>query len=193
MASKLRQDVEERFGSAVASDEKLLSECTFLPYLHDLRELTRFSGVNICQMFNMSPETLYYKWEAHSFNNTRSIHVLTTETIVSLKASIQRELTAENSKKQKARANLPAFSRGHSLAARYNQLRNATIPSATAGIGTDLRGDDLRGVGRSDEMVLDGPKINVVSNKTRACKSLVICLLAFYISSQIATCMRNLR
>lgn len=67
----------------------------------------------MCQIFNLSPENLLWKWEALSYSSTRSFATFTMDSAYSLKAQIQRDMAAENSKKQKVQSNMNgSMSRG---------------------------------------------------------------------------------
>ncbi|KAG6830016.1 hypothetical protein H0H92_002544 [Tricholoma furcatifolium] len=89
MSSTLKEDVKRVFGERTGSDDKILEECT-----------------SICQIYNLSAENLLYKWEALNFrpSSTRSeISDLTMDSIVALKAQIQRDIAKENAKRPQHR------------------------------------------------------------------------------------------
>ncbi|KAH7910851.1 DNA polymerase alpha/epsilon subunit B-domain-containing protein [Hygrophoropsis aurantiaca] len=83
----LRNDIAQHFGEAVAADDALASEC-----------------ISICQMYNISAERLFYKWESIVYNSSQSFSLFTIKSVPELKAQIQRDITAENAKIQKQQA-----------------------------------------------------------------------------------------
>jgi DNA polymerase alpha subunit B len=67
----------------------------------------------MCQIFNLTPENLLWKWEALSYSSTSSFSTFSMDSAHNLKTQIQREMAAENSRKQKVQSNLNgSMSRG---------------------------------------------------------------------------------
>jgi hypothetical protein len=60
-------------------------------------------GVNICQMFNVSPNDLFFKWEALNYNNSKTLSFskFSLDSAHALKAQIQRSLAANTGRKPK--------------------------------------------------------------------------------------------
>jgi DNA polymerase alpha subunit B len=94
-SATLRGQLSEFFGDVVESDEKLCEECasdfvfSSMILFHD-----QTLGVNMCRMFNISAEDLFYKWEAFKFDGSgvRSFSSLTMESADALRSQIQRGL-----------------------------------------------------------------------------------------------------
>ncbi|KZT40663.1 DNA polymerase alpha, subunit B [Sistotremastrum suecicum HHB10207 ss-3] len=75
-AGSTRSELQANFGTAV-DDDAIMTEC-----------------VEMCRIFNLKGEDLFYKWEAFSFNSgsNRRLRLLDLEGARALKAHIQRDL-----------------------------------------------------------------------------------------------------
>jgi DNA polymerase alpha subunit B len=120
-------------------------------------------------MFNMTPENLFYKWEALSFNSTRSINVFTMDSAASLKASIQREIAAENNRKQQTRAKLfGKVTRGRVLARGFGAPKAAAAPT---GAGISVKGEKDGIVAGPSRVTFKGPRTDAPARQDRSCES----------------------
>jgi len=98
-SATLRGQLSEFFGDVIESDEKLCEECashfvfSSMILFHD-----QTLGVNMCRMFNISAEDLFYKWEAFKFDGSgvRSFSSLTMESADALRSQIQRGLATKS-------------------------------------------------------------------------------------------------
>lgn len=106
MSAATKEEVTRVFGDLVGSDTKLLEECTCLTLRIIKISASQAIGTSICQIYNLTAETLLYKWEALNFrpSATRSeISKFTMDSIVALKAQIQRDIAKDNAKRQQHR------------------------------------------------------------------------------------------
>jgi DNA polymerase alpha subunit B len=182
--AELRGDLSESFGPTVASDEKLLSECTFFPtrFFTMRPSLTRRLGVNMCQMFGLSATDLQYKWEALSFSSTYSIKIFTMDSCAALKAKCQRDKAAEQAKLNKAPGRAP-MPRNMDMAkgrvggpakfgsANLDGTLNVGLPPVKSSAGTPGFGDEKRnGIAGPSNVTFKGPATDEISRKKRACE-----------------------
>ncbi|KAF5382643.1 hypothetical protein D9615_002794 [Tricholomella constricta] len=149
MSSELREEVIRLFADRTGSDEKLLEECT-----------------SICQIYNLSAEALLYKWEALNFrpSATRSeISAFTMDSIVALKALIQRDLAKENVRKPQHRtiatSNIALVNRSRLPA---NMLKNASPAQRVGAVQVKSEGFG------ASHVKFKGPNEDVSSRKDRS-------------------------
>ncbi|KAK7445460.1 DNA-directed DNA polymerase alpha subunit pol12 [Stygiomarasmius scandens] len=93
---EISDEIASRMGEQVASDSKLLAEC-----------------VNICHIYNLTPETLQFKWEASTFSATPARAHETRFTFDSLqmvKQQINRERNTTKTKRTNPRNTAPVLS-----------------------------------------------------------------------------------
>ncbi|KAG5645477.1 hypothetical protein DXG03_006022 [Asterophora parasitica] len=155
MSAQLREDVTRFFGDRIGSDKKVLEEC-----------------ISICQIYNLSVETLLYKWEALNFrpSATRSeISAFTMDSAVALKAQIQRDLAKENARKPQHRTiattNTALVNRSRIPA---NMLKNAN-PTQRVGVQVKTEnGFGVPGPSTSSHVVFKGPEMDSASRKDRS-------------------------
>jgi DNA polymerase alpha subunit B len=123
----------------------------------------------------MSAEDLLYKWEALSYSSTRSLTTFTMDSALVLKTQIQRDITAENSRKQQAQARIGGLSGGMTRGRGLGSVRG--INGAKAEIAT--RGkvptrpavkEEVGDVAGPSRVVFKGPKNNETLRKKRACE-----------------------
>ncbi|KAF8477895.1 DNA polymerase alpha/epsilon subunit B-domain-containing protein [Gautieria morchelliformis] len=114
-----RQELSRWFGAAVTADVEVMKEC-----------------LQICSNYNLSGETLFFQWEAFSYNNvastpsagkSRSIQGLTLEGAKSLRAHVARETAKANEKK-----NANTRARGGALALNAARTRLGGTPHRSA-------------------------------------------------------------
>ena len=92
-----RQELINLFGDALAKEDQLVDECGSSSMLAD-RSLTHFEGINMCQMFNVSPNDLFYKWEAYNYSNARvALSEFNLDSALALKAQMQRSVAVHAS------------------------------------------------------------------------------------------------
>ncbi|TDL17712.1 DNA polymerase alpha, subunit B [Rickenella mellea] len=114
----VRNDLVKRFVDA-QNDDKLLSELT-----------------NICQQYTISPEDLFYKWEAMNYNRPMahlgsvSLDVFTMDSVHALKAALHSDAAAKTKKLQQ-RAALNA-SMGRSKAETGLRFSKSALASGAA-------------------------------------------------------------
>ncbi|KAJ6512102.1 DNA polymerase alpha/epsilon subunit B-domain-containing protein [Mycena vitilis] len=148
----LTQEISTRFAD-IASDTQLIAEC-----------------VSICQNYNMSPEELQYKWEAHNFrpSATRSeISPYTIESLTTLKAQIQRERAAKSAPQRAApRTSLVA-------AINRSAFRNRNPGPKPAGavqvkVEPPADGSGMEGIAGPSTVSFKGPSNDASARKKRA-------------------------
>ncbi|KAG6903250.1 hypothetical protein C0995_000145 [Termitomyces sp. Mi166 len=156
MPAATREEVTRVFGDLAGSDDKLLEECT-----------------SICQIYNLSAKTLLYKWEALNFSSsaTRSeISAFTMDSIVALKAQIQRDNAKENAKRPQHRTI------GASNTAIVNRSRLPGYVAKTAAVlqkptVTQVKfeeGFGVPGSSTSTSVIFKGPENDPSSRKARS-------------------------
>ncbi|THU82028.1 DNA polymerase alpha, subunit B [Dendrothele bispora CBS 962.96] len=117
----ISDEIARRMGEQVASDPKLLAEC-----------------VNVCRIYNLTPEELQFKWEASTFSATPArAHelVFTLDSLQTVKQKITRERTANITRKTNPRNAAPVLTASKR---RLPAFMNRGQPS-----GTDLRTEDV--------------------------------------------------
>ncbi|KAF8584710.1 DNA polymerase alpha, subunit B [Ramaria rubella] len=85
-----RHELSQYFGAAVTSDPEVMKEC-----------------LQICSNYNLSGESLFFQWEAYSYNNmstpsagkSRTIQTLSLQGTKALRAHVAREIAKANEKK----------------------------------------------------------------------------------------------
>ncbi|KAH7926462.1 DNA polymerase alpha, subunit B [Leucogyrophana mollusca] len=163
--ASLRQDIAKWFGEVVAADDHLASEC-----------------ISMCQMYNLSVEDLFYKWEALSYSGSaRGLSIFTIKSVPDLKAQIQRELHAETTKKQQAAARPNAtasFARGRfagaakfASAGRLDaplKLGAVPIKPANTRVGPSIKSEFESQIAGPSRVAFQGPDNDPLSRKKRA-------------------------
>lgn len=88
--AKQREDLIEAFGVELISDDALLAECVSSTFAvrSPLMLFCPASGINLCQMFNITPADLHYKWEALNFNSKAAFDM---NAVRELKAQMLRQ------------------------------------------------------------------------------------------------------
>lgn len=129
--------------------------------------------MGMCKMYNLTAETLSYKWQALSYSNTSTLAIFTPQSVPDLKARLQQELGRLNATRQEAALRSAAGffggrGRASGIAARtlnaglkIGPLRSSVIKSDP----TELSGPS--------KVVFEGPRSDEHSRKTRACEGIV--------------------
>jgi DNA polymerase alpha subunit B len=134
--------------------------------------LTIFTGVSICQIYNLDPQDLLWKWEALNFrtSNTRSeISPFTLDSVAALKETLRRNLAKEAAKKpqratpmgQKAAINLT-----RTRQPAHAPKAQTSGPSQTGGVSIKVE----QSVAGPSRVMFRGPKMDALSRKDRACE-----------------------
>ena len=93
---KARKELEELFQSAVESED-VMGECEVALRCRDCL-LTALPGQQMCTLFDLSPEDLFYKWEAFSYSGSvkdRIISTLTIDGAKELHASLRQQRASQ--------------------------------------------------------------------------------------------------
>lgn len=128
----------------------------------------------MCKMYNLTIETLSYKWQALSYSNTSTFATFTLQSVPDLKARLQQELGRLNATKQEAASRTAAglFARG----------RGRASGTAARSLDAGLKIGPLRsGIVKSElsessglsRVVFEGPRSDEQSRKSRACEGIV--------------------
>jgi len=189
---EISDEIASRMGEKVASDSKLLAECALCFYMLKLMSLTSSAGVNICRIYNLTPETLQFKWEASTFSATPARAHETRFTFDSLqmvRQQINRERNATKTKRTNprnaapvlsaAKRKLPAFMTRGQASGASARMEEVSVKAEylDSGIGASY---DI--AGSSAGMVsYEGPGRD--ERRDRACKLYLIHLQAYFIFS----------
>lgn len=184
-STKLREQITDKFGDVVASDENLLVECT--PFIFNasrqrVQPDASTSGMSMCQIYNITPEDLFYKWEASKFN-TRSLRsdvepIFSMEVANALKKELQQKLASENAKTQKAnRAWAKDSVASTNRNPRFGGFKRNLVPQAGIPVKVERGADkmlkteqELPNVAGPSKVTFKGPKKDEASRKKRACE-----------------------
>lgn len=135
------------------------------------------AGVNICQTFGLAATDLRYKWEALCFGTSQSINILTMDSVAALKAKVQRDKVAEQTKANKtsARAPMPSglsMSRGKIGPAKFALGKpglSGTLRVGAPPVKPTLDGGDVKktGIAGPSKVEFKGP---LNSKNKRSCE-----------------------
>ncbi|KAF9027142.1 DNA polymerase alpha, subunit B [Hymenopellis radicata] len=158
MSSK--EEILDRFGDDL--DEKLIEEC-----------------INMCKIYELSPEDLFYKWEATTANfytpfKTQARRPFDMDAVVTLKQSLQRELT--DKRKQVPKTKRLVGAHVMSTANRMpNFLNRRPGNSSTPARGVQMKSEDVEmdmGLGIPSvpdaKVVFKGPSDDAATRKSRS-------------------------
>jgi DNA polymerase alpha subunit B len=164
----IREEIQAQFKSSVASDEKLVEERTCLDWIKFPIE-PFLPVISICQIYNLSPEHLFYKWEAINFNSSTTHSAMSSfsmDSVIALKALLQRELAKESGKK--AQRAVPA---GKAAVVNRSRLpaNMARVMNTGAKAGVIQVKEEQSGAGPST-VTFRGPKLDASSQRDRACE-----------------------
>lgn len=125
----------------------------------------------MCQNFNLSPENLQYKLEALNFKSstTRSeISPVTLDSLLALKAQMQRDLTRE--KKVQPRTTVTANVNRFRMPTALNRNVNLPgVPSSGRSAVAQIKQEGVQVAGPS-RVVFSGPKQDEEGREQRACE-----------------------
>lgn len=135
--------------------------------------------MSMCKMYNLSVETLSYKWQALSYSNTNTLAIFTLQSVPDLKARLQQDQSRLNAAKQEATSRT-----GANLAIGRGRIRPGGMarPSAARSLDVGLKIGPLRpSIVKSEvsvfsgpsKVVFEGPKSDEQSRKSRACENIV--------------------
>jgi DNA polymerase alpha subunit B len=150
----------------------------------------------MCKMFNLTPEDLSYKWEALSYNSTRKLNIFTMESAAALKTKIQRDLTADNAKKQAARPRLAgSVVRGRAPVLKTGHPRAVASSSGASAAGVTVKEEmKMDGIAGPSSVDFKRPIVDTTLKSNRACKHPTGQFLSPYLRHlQIGTCTRKLQ
>ena len=122
----------------------------------------------MCQSFGLTAIDLRYKWEALCFGTSQSINILTMDSVVALKAKVQRDKVAEQTKANKtsARAPMPSglsMGRGKMGPAKFAPGKpglGGTLRVGTPPVKSTLEGGDVKstGIAGPSKVTFKGPQ-----------------------------------
>lgn len=134
-------------------------------------------------MFNISADDLRWKWEAISFNTTKSIKFFDMDACSTIKEQLQREKAIELARLTKAaissrsQMSKSGPSRGGrpggfvKLGAGKKALDGTLrVGLASSRLTSGFGADDKRGVAGPSKVTFKGPKNDEISKKQRACE-----------------------
>lgn len=133
----------------------------------------------MCKMYNLTVESLSYKWQALSYSNTNTLAIFTLQSVPDLKARLQQDLSRLNATKQEATSRSVAslsFGRGRGRARGIARAPMARTLDAGLKIGPLRPGiiksevSEFSGLNR---VVFEGPRSDEQSRKNRACEGIV--------------------
>ncbi|KAF9464138.1 DNA polymerase alpha subunit B [Collybia nuda] len=153
MAANLKEKVSAIFGSSVVEDEKLLEEC-----------------VSICQIYNLDPQDLLWKWEALNFrtsNTLSEISPFTMDSIGALKETLRRNLAKEAAKKPQ-RINPMGQKAAINLTRTRAPVQAAKIKNMDMSSARSVQVKPEESVAGPSKVSFKGPKMDASSRKDRA-------------------------
>lgn len=133
----------------------------------------------MCKMYNLSVESLSYKWQALSYSNTNTIAIFTLQSVPDLKAGLQQDQRRLNAAKQEATsrtgANL-AIGRGRNRAGgipRPSIARSLDVGLKIGPLRPSIVKSEVSAFSGPSKVLFEGPKSDEQSRKSRACESIV--------------------
>lgn len=140
----------------------------------------------MCKMYNLTVESLSYKWQALSYSNTSTLAIFTLQSVPDLKARLQQELGRHNATKQEAAsrsASSLTFGRGRGRAHGVAKASMARTLDAGLKIGPLRSGiikSEVSEVSGPSRVMFEGPKSDEQSRKNRACEGVVVHIKRVY-------------
>jgi len=174
MATYTVEDMIAAIGQLVGDDKNVIRECEFIPFLY-AKYLLPTIGLAMCRNFNIAPEDLRWKLEAANFSSTAThseISSVTLDTIITLKAQMQRELTQKR-----------AVPKSTTVPANTSRLRrNIVMPGMnSAHVASISGGRDVAKQIKQEDIRTPGPSRVVFSEQDdkqqRVCESWKLILL----------------
>lgn len=183
MDSSLRDEVIRVFKDAGSYlDDKLVAECTHynsssrsVCFLFDVRD---FTGVSICQLYVLEPDTLRYKLEAINYKSTATlseIAPITMESLSAVKKQIQQSLAKENALKAQPKKRSTATAQVD-LSKIPRHMNRANVQHAGFPVKqepfqeTTLASSSSSNVIKTSRVTFVGPPMDAEAKKKRACK-----------------------
>jgi DNA polymerase alpha subunit B len=163
----LKKGLCKEFGDGAALDGKVMQECTRF-YSNRFLLTSSSIGITLCQMYNMTPKDLLWKWEAIKFGRQSplsEVSVFDMDCIVAVKAQITRDLLTR--RKQQPRINQSSV-----ISANLNRSLYSTGSVKTTPVQVKTEVNDVSG---SAGLSYRGPKLDEASRKKRACKHSLFC------------------
>ncbi|TFY76134.1 hypothetical protein EWM64_g7876 [Hericium alpestre] len=160
-SQSIREDLLARFASVPGADDAFIDQC-----------------VNLCITYNLSGESLYYKWESLHFSaSSRSVIAVTAGTLDTLRAQLKRELTnaqlkaAETAKvKSKLDGVLGMGSGTGLLGSRFKAKAHVGLVNARpegTGVTDAFMSAGGQETARTRRVVFEGPTVDEASKKRR--------------------------
>ncbi|KAH0832189.1 DNA polymerase alpha/epsilon subunit B-domain-containing protein [Lanmaoa asiatica] len=153
-----RSEIAQHFTEAVAADDALVKEC-----------------ISMCKMYNLTVETLSYKWQALSYSNTSTLAIFTLQSVPDLKARLQQELGRLNATKQEAASRSTAsltFGRGRGRA-KAPIARSLDAGLKIGPLRSGIIKSEVSDFSGSSRIAFEGPRLDEQSQKSRACEGIV--------------------
>jgi DNA polymerase alpha subunit B len=130
----------------------------------------------MCQIFNLSPESLLWKWEALSYSSTRSLATFTMDSAHSLKTQIQREIAAENIRKQKVQSNLSGSMSKGRIPGSIKPIGPGIHPTSNVASATKMQPrlgvikPEINNIAGPSRVAFKGPNNDETSRSKRTCE-----------------------
>ncbi len=129
-------------------------------------------GISVCQLYNMPPQDLLWKWEAIRFKGNSLLSasenpIFNMDSITAIKAQLTRELKEGSKRKPQARPNQLVFPAN---------LQRSRFTSRSHVVKTEPSDVHLSGSAAVD---FRGPRTDEASKKRRACELLSVSRLGF--------------
>jgi DNA polymerase alpha subunit B len=178
----MKEEIAKRFGEEVASDSKLVDECALpAPVMFTISLTPSLQGISMCQIYNLTPEQLQFKWEAATYSampsRAHEAARFTQASLADVKAQIIRERSQNGVKKAQMRNVAGAAAVNRSKLPQFMSRNNRMMGTGRAG---DLQikaevtgGTDFSNVAGPSKVVFRGPKMDASSRKKRGCTSRV--------------------
>jgi len=160
------EDMIGAIGQLAGEDKNVMRECQSIPFLFQNTHFRRI-GLAICRNFNITPEDLRWKLEAVNFSSTAThseISSVTLDTIITLKAQMQRELTQKR-----------VLPKSTTVPANTSRLRRNIVMPGMSSVASISSGRDGAKQIKQEDIRIPGPSRVVFSGqddkKQRVCES----------------------
>lgn len=133
----------------------------------------------MCKMYNLTVESLSYKWQALSYSDTNTLAIFTLQSVPDLKARLQQELGRLNATKQEAASRSAAsltFGRGRGRArgiAKASMVRSLDAGLKIGPLRSGIIKSEVSEFSGPHRVVFEGPRSDEQSLKSRACEAIV--------------------
>ncbi|KAF8440881.1 DNA polymerase alpha/epsilon subunit B-domain-containing protein [Boletus edulis BED1] len=132
-----RSEIAQHFSDAVAADDTLVKEC-----------------MGLCKMYNLTVESLSYKWQALSYSTTNTLAIFSLQSVPDLKAKLQQELNLRSAA-GRGRGRVSGIGRSLDAGLKIGPLRPGIVKSEVPTISGPSR------------VVFEGPRSDEPSRKHR--------------------------